>query len=225
MQGWTETGVERDPARIGGADGGQVHLVIGEGSGRIAGQVGDPAHLADRRRAGHVPRIRLEHEVDAVHPIGEIRTAADEGADLLPVKAGIGRRRHHEGGGRGQHRQEVARRVAEAHHQGVRVAGLDADLVLRPTGHAFGSADDDREHVRRRGTGARVQDAQPRAAHIGCLERAAIAEGEAVAQMEGVGQSVPAHVPRRGERGVWLAVLVEPCQACVELQDELDVGG
>ncbi len=67
--------------------------------------------------------------------------------------------------------------------------------------------------------------AEQRVVHRVGHERRPVAELEAVADGELVRQPVLADLPARRQRRIRLALVVEPRQASVELEQELDVGG
>ncbi len=143
---------------------------------------------------------------------------------VCQLAAGVGVGRNHEGGRRGRDLREVARRVTQRDHQRRVVRRLDGDVVLRSAGQSLLGAGNDAQHVGCRAAGRRVQDAQPRPADVLGPERRAVRELEAVSQPEGVGPAVVAHRPRLGQGWIRLAVLVQPRQARIQLEQELHVG-
>ena len=86
--------------------------------------------------------------------------------------------------------------MAQLDHEGGVIGRGDAHLVLAcGPGQPLGRAADDAEHVGRRGSRRRVEQAQPRAAHVLGGERRPVAELEALAELELVGQPIRADLP------------------------------
>ena len=86
------------------------------------------------------------------------------------------------------------------------VGRLDPDLVLgRIAGKPLRRALHDAQHVGGGGPRRRIQQPQPRSAHVLGDERRAVAEREVGPDGERVRQPIGADLPARGERRVWLA--------------------
>ena len=100
--------------------------------------------------------------------------------------------------------------------------GVDGDIVRAPLPASVGrGADDVVEQAREWAGCGRVDDAQPRAAHVLGCEGRAVAEGQALAQLEDQPVALLLEAPRLGQGGSDVRAGVEHGEALEDLRQDL----
>ena len=172
-------GIERrDPRPVHGPVLEDVHFAA-------AAQVGHHADTLQRRRARPVGGVGAQPELPRLAPRGHVGARRREG-HVATRTAGqvVHRLGYHRQGGHGGHGREVGGRPRQIDAERAAV-GLDAHGLRRslPAGIGGGTLDVI-EQARQGARPCRVQHAQPGAAHVGSVERRAIAERQALPERE-----------------------------------------